>query len=301
LKTSRIVSFRHVWCYVGRVNERVFSAAIPDSAGGRESLHWAYANYVGRGLVGFFAAGRRLLAFTLVTLGVFVTKLGVAPEVTFPSIRAELARSGTRLLPMFVFMSAALGLAVIGQAISWFGNLGGTYLGTILVVVVVRELGPLLAALLVLTHAGAHNAIELATTRALGEVEALEALDIDPIHYLIVPRVAGMALGVFALTIYFILGVLGFGYLFAFLNGVALRPGEYAVQIANAMSGLDFVLVSIKSCLFGVTIGMITCYQGLAQPLRLVEVSRASVKAVVHSVIACVLLDAFFILVYLLV
>jgi phospholipid/cholesterol/gamma-HCH transport system permease protein len=194
-----------------------------------------------------------------------------------------------------------LGLAVIGQAISWFGNLGGTYLGTILVVVVVRELGPLLAALLVLTHAGAHNAIELATTRALGEVEALEALDIDPIHYLIVPRVAGMALGVFALTIYFILGVLGFGYLFAFLNGVALRPGEYAVQIANAMSGLDFVLVSIKSCLFGVTIGMITCYQGLAQPLRLVEVSRASVKAVVHSVIACVLLDAFFILVYLLV
>jgi phospholipid/cholesterol/gamma-HCH transport system permease protein len=284
------------------VTEGLSNAADCVPAGGRESLHWAYAHYVGREIFRFLAAARRLTAFTLVTFGVFLTKLRVAPDVTFPSIRIELANSGSRLMPMFLFMSAALGLAVIGQAVSWFGKLGAnSYLGTILVVVVVRELGPLLAALLVLARAGARTAIDLATTRALGEVEALEALGIDPIHYLVVPRVIGMALGVFALTTYFILGVLGFGYLFAFLNRVPLRPGEYAAQIAGAMSGLDFVLVSIKSCLFGTCIGIITCYQGLAQPLRLEEVSRASVNAVVQCVIACVLLDALFIVVYLLV
>jgi len=108
-------------------------------------------------------------------------------------------------------------------------------------------------------------------------------------------------MGVFALTIYFILGVLGFGYLFAFLNGVPLRPGEFVAQITNALSGLDFAILTIKSCLFGAVIGVITCYHGLAQPLRLEEVSRAAVRAIIQSVIGCVLVDLFFILIYLLV
>ena len=63
-----------------------------------------------------------------------------------------------------------------------------------MVAVVVRELGPLLTAMLVLAWSGTRNVIELGTARALGEVEALEALRIDPIHYLVVPRVIGMAL-----------------------------------------------------------------------------------------------------------
>ncbi len=270
------------------------------STSGRDTIFWLDAGYLGRKVFQAFAAARRLMAFTLITFGTLVKKGRVAPEVTFPSMRIELASAGIRLLPTFLFMSAALGMAVIGQAVSWLGTLGAnSYLGTILAVVVVRELGPLLTALLVLSRAGARNAIDLATTRALGEVEALEALGIDPIHYLVVPRVVGMAVGVFGLTIYFILGVLGFGYLFAFLNHVALRPGEFATQIANALTGMDFLLLTIKSCLYGIAIGVITCYQGLAQPLHLEEVSRASVKAMIQSVVACVLLDMVFILVYL--
>jgi phospholipid/cholesterol/gamma-HCH transport system permease protein len=263
---------------------------------------WVDAHNIGRGTFHFIAACRRLVAFTLIALGVLRTKWWVASEVTFPSILAELAGAGPRLLPMFLFMSAALGLAVIGQAVSWLGRLGAnSYLGTILVVVVVRELGPLLTALLVLSRAGARNAIDLATVRALGEVEALEALGIDPIHYLVLPRVVGMAFGVFGLTVFFILGVLGFGFLFAFMNGIPLRPGEFATQIAVALSGLDFAILTIKSSLFGTVIGVITCYQGLAQPLGLAEVSRASVKAMIQSVVACVLLDMLFILIYLVV
>jgi phospholipid/cholesterol/gamma-HCH transport system permease protein len=284
------------------MNEGLASQSNPPVVGGRASMHWVDAHDVGRGVFRFFAACRRLAAFTLITLGVMMTKWRFAAEVTFPSIRVELAGAGIRLLPMFLFMAAALGLAVIGQAVSWLGRLGAnSYLGTILVVVVVRELGPLLTALLVLSRAGARNAIDLATMRALGEVEALEALGIDPIHYLVVPRVIGMALGVFALTVFFILGVLGFGYFFAFLNGIPLRPGEFATHIADSLSVLDFALVAIKSCLFGTVIGVITCYQGLAQPLGLAEVSRASVRAMIQSVVACVLLDMLFILIYLVV
>jgi phospholipid/cholesterol/gamma-HCH transport system permease protein len=241
-----------------------------------------------------------IAAFALITLGVMVTKLRTAQSVTFPLIFKELGRSGVKLMPMFLFMSVALGLVVIGQAVTQLQKVGATsYLGTIMVMAVVRELGPLFTAMLVLSRSGTANVIELGTTRAQGEVEALETLGIDPIHYLVMPRVIGMALGTFALTIYFIMGVLLSGYVWAFVQNVPLRPGDYFQQLAGALTGLDFVILAVKSCLFGVAIAIITCYHGLAQPLRLEEVSQATVGAIAQTIIACVIIDALFLIVYL--
>ena len=132
------------------------------------------------------------------------------------------------------------------------------------------------------------------------EVEALEALGIDPVHYMVVPRVLGMALGVFALTVYVILGALLSGYLWVFVQDVPLWPGDYFHELAQALQGLDFVLLAIKTLGFGIIISIVTCYHGLAQPLRIDEISRATVRAVGQSVVACVLLDALFIIIYLL-
>ena len=257
-------------------------------------------SYLGRGLFRFLLTLQGLGAFALITLGVMITRFGAARQVIRPRVFQEVSRAGLRLLPMFLFMSAALGLLVIGQTVSWLTRVGAiNYLGTIMVVVVVRELGPLTAALLVLARIGTANVIELGTARAMGEVEALEALGIDPVHYLVVPRVLGMALGVFALTVYLILGALLSGYLWAFLQDVPLRPGDYLHQLASALNSLDFALLAVKTVSFGFIIALVTCYHGLAQPLRLEEVSSATVAAVAQSVIACVLLDALFIIVYL--
>jgi phospholipid/cholesterol/gamma-HCH transport system permease protein len=257
-------------------------------------------HYLGRKLFRFLLTVQGLGAFALITLGVIFRKFRTARQVVWPLVFHETARAGLRLLPLFLFMSASLGLVVIGQTVSWLTKVGAiNYLGTIMVVVVVRELGPLLTALLVLARIGAANVIELGTARALGEVEALEALGIDPVHYLVVPRVIGMAAGAFSLMVYLILGALISGYLWAFLQDVPLRPGEYFRQLAEALSGLDFAMLAIKTLVFGFMIAVITCYHGLAQPLRLEEVSYATVRAVAQSVIACVLLDALFIIIYL--
>ena len=266
----------------------------------RAPLPRSYTDYLGRKLFLFLMTVQGVGAFALITFGVILTKLRVARGVTYPAIRRELARSGVRLLPMFLFMSLALGLVVIGQAVFYLQRVGATtLLGPIMVIVVVREIGPLLTALLVLTRSGTSNVIELGTSRALGEVEALEALGIDPVHYLVMPRVIGMGLGVFALTVYFILGALVSGYLWAFLQDVPLRPGDYFQQLAGSLTWLDFAILAVKSALFGVLIAVITCYHGLAQPLRLDEVSRATLRAVAQSIVACVLLDSVFIFVYL--
>ena len=139
----------------------------------------------------------------------------------------------------------------------------------------------------------------LATARAMGEVESLEALGIDPIHYLIVPRVIGMSLGVFSLTVFLIIGALVSGYLFAFLQDVPLTPGDYFKQIVESLGWLDFALLALKTIAFGFFIAIVTCYHGLAQPLRLDDVSRVAVRAVTQGVIVCVLIDVLFIVLYL--
>ena len=264
------------------------------------ALPKSYTDILGRKLFLFLLTMQGLGAFALITLGVILSKSSVATNVVRPRIRQEIARAGVALVPMFLFLALALGFLVVGQTVSALARVNATqYLGSTMVIVIVRELGPLLAATLVLARVGTAHVIELGTGRATGEVEALEVLGIDPVHYLILPRVIGMALGVFSLTVYLIIGALGSGYLFAFLQDVPLTPGDYFKQIAEALSWLDFALLALKTVTFGFFIAIVTCYHGLAQPLRLEEVSRVAVRAVTQGIIVCVLIDAVFIVLYL--
>lgn len=266
----------------------------------RRRLHYRYMDFFARRVFDFLHGLQGVGAFALITLGVGLRKIRVARQVVWPLIAQETARAGLQLLPMFLFVAVALGFLVIGQTVSWLTRVGTTdLLGPVMVLVVVRELGPLLTALLVLARAGSANVVELGTARALGEVESLEALGIDPVHYLVLPRVIGMMTGVFSLTVYLILGALLSGYVWAFIQDVPLLPGEYFSQLAGALSYLDFLLLALKTSAFGFIIAITTCYHGLAQPLELQEVPRATVRAVAQSVIGCVMVDALFIIIYL--
>ena len=266
----------------------------------RAALSKSYTDLLGRKLFLLLLTIQGLGAFALITLGVMLKKSRVARNVVRPRIRQEIARAGVALLPMFMFVAFALGFLVIGQTVSALARVGATgYLGSTMVIVVVRELGPLLAAVLVLARVGTAHVIELGTVRATGEVEALEALGIDPVHYLIVPRVIGMAAGIFSLTVYLIIGALASGYLWAFLQDVPLTPGDYFKQLTEALGWLDFALLALKTVAFGFFIAIVACYHGLAQPLRLEEISRVAVRAVTQGVVVCLLIDALFIVLYL--
>lgn len=264
------------------------------------ALRPAFMQRAGIAIIRFIEDVRGMGAFLLITLSVALGKFNTARSVVHPAIRAHIVQAGVSLMPMVVFIAGALGLAVIGQTVFLLSRYGAeNYAGMVMVSVVVRELGPIMAALLVMARVGAANVVELGTARAQGEVEALEALGIDPIHYLVVPRVLGLALASFALTIYFILFALLSGYLFAFIQQVPLTPGRYFAQLAHALLWQDFVLLALKAAFFGMLIGIVTCYEGLASPLRLDDVSRATTKSIVKCVVGMVLLDAAFIVVYL--
>ncbi len=272
--------------------------AAPGGGGmGRRWLNW-----MGWSLLQAFEMAHGLMAFALITLGVTLRKLDVSASVMHPAIRAQVHRAGVRLFPLTAFLGVALGFVIIGQTVLLLSRVGATqYVGTVMVTALVRELGPLLTAWLVLMRVGTAIVIELGTSRALGEIEALEALNIDPVHYLVVPRVLGLALSLFAGTVYLILIALGAGYLTAFVQDVPLQLGVYVSQLAAALRWQDFVLLALKTASFGAVIATVTCYHGLARPLRLEEVSPATSLAVVQGLVACLTLDAVFIVAYLLV
>ncbi|MEN9572272.1 MAG: hypothetical protein RL514_127 [Verrucomicrobiota bacterium] len=264
-------------------------------------LPQSYLNFVGRQIFHFLQTIQGVGSFALITLGVTLTKFNVAWRVTHPLIRAQVDRAGMRLLPGIAFFGLVLGLVIVGQTVSLLQKVGAEqYAGTVMVTVLIRELGPLATALVVLARVGTAIVIELGLSRAQGEVEALEALGIDPVHYLVMPRVIGLAAAIFSLTVYLILVAVFSGYLFVFLQDVPLLPGDYFGQIASALAWEDFVLLGLKTATFGAIIATVTCYQGLAQRLRLEDVSEATTRAVAQSVAGCVLADALFILVYLL-
>lgn len=279
----------------GEVGELTDAPAVVSVSLGR-----AYLNFVGRKILRFTETIHHLGAFALITFGVMVTRAGDARKVTDPLLRTQIHRAGVRLMPMVGFLGFALGLVIIGQTVFLLNRYGAENIaGTIMVSVVVRELGPLVTALLILARVGTATVIELGTSRAMGEIEALEALGVDPIHYLVVPRVKGLAISIFALTVYLILIALAAGYLFAFIQDVPIQPGDYFNQLAGALHWQDFILLGLKTAAFGITIGLISCFQGLAHPLKIDDVAGATTRAVAHCVIGCVLFDALFLVVYL--
>lgn len=271
------------------------NAAEPRSFSGR------YFDFVGRQWLFFIDTLQGVGAFALITLGVTVTKFREAHRVVHPLIRQQVMRAGVALLPAVLFLGGALGLVVIGQTVALLTKVGATqYIGTVMNTVIFRELGPLAAALMVLGRIGTATVVELGTKRAQGEIEALEALGIDPVHYLVVPRVIGISLAIFSLTVYLILVVMVSGLLFLFITDVPITPGEYFGQIASGLTYIDFAFLATKTILFGIIIAIVTCYHGLAQPIRLEQVPTAAARAVAQSVTGCLVLDAIFIVLYIL-
>jgi phospholipid/cholesterol/gamma-HCH transport system permease protein len=243
---------------------------------------------------------REVGAFAVITIGVTATKFNAARRVVRPLVYEQIWRAGARLFAMVAFIGAALGLVIVGQTVSLLTRVGANeYIGTVMVTVVMRELGPLLTALLVLARAGTANVVELGTARALGEVESLESLGIDSLHYLVMPRVIGLAVSVFCLATYLVMIAFAGGWLFAFVQDVPLKLSGYLDQLGRALRWQDFVLFALKTGLFGSIIAVVSCYHGLARPLKVEDVSGVTTRAVVEAVVGCVLLDAVFILAYL--
>jgi phospholipid/cholesterol/gamma-HCH transport system permease protein len=220
------------------------------------------------------------------------------PRSLRPEMRAQTAeqlwRCGVRQLPLIALLGLALGLLVVGQAVALLRQVSAQhYMGTVMVTVVMRELGPLLTAFLLAARAGTAMVVELGALRVTGKVDRAERVGVRAMRELVVPRFKALATATFCLTIYLIFIALATGYV------VALRPGAYCRQLADAMHWLDFALVGLKAALFGAVVAVVCCYHGLERLLKIEDFSQATTRAVVESLVCCLVLDAFFLVGYL--
>ena len=164
----------------------------------------------------------------------------------------------------------------------------------ILLWVVLREIGPLMAAVLVIQRSGTAIATELALMQISGEVASLRRMRIDPRDYLVVPRVVGVALSTAGLTFYVQVIAVGGGMLLSALT-IDASLGQLADDFFVLASPVDFAYSMVKSLLFGVAIAVICCYHGLHPPgVSINAVPKAAINAVTQSTLLVMLLNVVF-------
>src|SRR5436853_6708362 len=126
----------------------------------------------------------------------------------------QIFEAGVQALPLLIIVAALVGGIILGQAIDQLKLVGaGESIGNLLVVIVIRELGPLIPALLVLGRSGTATTVTLFNMRLNGEINALESMGIDPMKYLVLPRLEGITTAVVCLSILFNLFVVLGAYL----------------------------------------------------------------------------------------
>jgi phospholipid/cholesterol/gamma-HCH transport system permease protein len=192
--------------------------------------------------------------------------------------------TGMQALPFILFFSTLLGSIVITQAHPWLQGVGAeSMVGELLNVVVIRELGPLLLALILVNRSGTAIAGELATMRMSREIEALEAMGIDPVEYLIAPRIVAMVVAGICLTVYFNAMALLGGFVVASFT-LHMSFEIFWQVMGEAVTFQDSMLSIFKSGMFAIIIAMLSCYNGLLVGRSTTDVPVIVSKTTVQSI-----------------
>lgn len=209
----------------------------------------------------------------------------------FSVVSAQIYFTGFQALPLISVLALACGSIVILQSSTNLSLLGGgAILGDLMVAVIVRELAPLLTALIVIARSGTAVASEIGNMRVNREIEALEAMGIHPLSYVVFPRLIGGVVSVVCLAVYFVI-VACFGGYFVTSLLHDLPFSFYGEALARAFSSADVGLFVLKNIFSGLIIFMISCYQGFLVQQSPHEVPQVTTKAVVNSVIYVVMFN----------
>ncbi len=208
------------------------------------------------------------------------------------TVRNVLARqvlfTGYEAVRFVSLLAFLIGISVVVQAQVWLVRAGqAALLGPVLVMVVIREIGPLLVNFVVIGRSGTAIATELGNMKVSGEVKVLDSLGLDPFIYLVVPRVLGVVISVFCLTILFITVSFGSGYLSGVILGASTGSWRFFVRsVFGAVAPEDIFNLLAKTLVPGLLTGVICCTEGLGVSRAITEVPQAATRAVVRSVTA---------------
>jgi len=201
--------------------------------------------------------------------------------------------TGVDGLLIISIVSALLATVIIVLAFSLIPGLGGSITALLLDIIIIREFGPILIAIIIIGRSGTAVATELGNMRVSHEIDALYSMGIDPIHFVVAPRLIGMAISLFCLGIYFdFIGIMG-GFLAAsFL--IDITGSTFWRSLFDVLQLEDIFIVLVKNTFSGVAIAIVCCYHGLSVRVSVTEVPQQTTKAVVNSILLCFFFNAVF-------
>jgi phospholipid/cholesterol/gamma-HCH transport system permease protein len=197
--------------------------------------------------------------------------------------------TGLQASGIIVTIAVLLGAVIITQVVSLVGT-NGSLTGKILVWVVLRELAPLLTAIIVIARSGTAIAAELGSMKINGEIDAIEMLGIPSDRYLILPRILGVTLSVVILTFYFVLSSFMAGFLISSF-GWHIPYQQFVQGIMLSLGAGEVIVLFSKSLIFGLFVSATCCCYGLNVGRSATEIPQAATKAVMTSLFAVFFLD----------
>lgn len=188
-----------------------------------------------------------------------------------------------------VFAGAVFSL----QSVQGFRMFGAeSMVGTTVALTLTRELGPVLTGLMVAGRSGSAMATTLGTMRVTEQIDAMEVMAVDPVHYLISPRVVATTLMMPLLNALFVLVGMGGAYVVAVI-ALSVDPGMFMGNIGMIVDPMDLIKGCIKAGAFGFAIAAIGCHKGFHASGGAKGVGEATTSAVVLSSVAILVINYF--------
>lgn len=209
----------------------------------------------------------------------------------FRQIFRQFLHIGYFSLPVVGLTAIFSGMVLALQSHTGFSRFSAEgAVATVVVLSITRELGPVLAGLMVAGRMGASMAAEIGTMRVTEQLDALTTLSTNPIKYLVIPRIlAGLFMLPLLVFVADIIGVMG-GYIVAVYR-LDVNPSNYLHQTVTYLEMGDVVSGLIKAAVFGVIISLMGCYQGYHTQRGAEGVGRATTNAVVSSSILILIMN----------
>ncbi len=209
---------------------------------------------------------------------------------SFKQIVNQILFTGVEAFWLVGIIGLLCGITIIIQAMTNMPKFGvGEYFGNILILVVIRELGPFFTSLVVVGRSGSALATYIGNMRVSKELSALEVMGIDPVHFIVMPAFVAMVVSLVCLSVYFdVIAIIG-GYFIAQVK-VSIPFGIFMSTVLDALVWQDILISMIKNVLFGSIIALVSCYYGLAVT-NMREVPQAALKSVVGCMITTLLIN----------
>ncbi len=219
----------------------------------------------------------RLISFRP-KLGRAVVRRIVLEQIYFTAVQA---------LPIIIPIAIIFGSMIIIQFSKFSGQID---LGRITVLIILRELGPIITAFLIILRSATAVTVEISYMNVFHEIDALEMMGVDPFWMVCVPRLMGITTAVLCLFIVFdIVAIIG-GYAVVWM-ATYINIGGYLLQIADAISAADIIVGIIKAVLFGITITVTCLYHGFNTKTHITQIPVATSRAAVQCFIYCIVID----------